>query len=90
MRSLNLDTTLQLGVNSKIDLSETGELVRKAKAEGADETLTPLHVVTVVAAVADAVKKIVDAFEHGDLDAPLAAASAKYVYSVHLCGSSVR
>lgn len=67
-RALSIETALQLGANSQIDLSADGSIAAKAVAEGADETLTPVVLGLVLAEAATFMQAVADALERGDYD----------------------
>lgn len=68
-RALTLETAMQLGANNQIDLSEDGSMAAKAVAEGADESLTPIVLGTVISEAAELMGRLADALEKGDYDA---------------------
>ncbi|EGD78282.1 hypothetical protein PTSG_09346 [Salpingoeca rosetta] len=73
LRALDLDTAMQIGVNARVDLSKDGTFTARARQEGADESMVPVHVPNVLY---DAMQLLVDlagCLEAGDFDVQAAA-----------------
>eukprot|EP00049_Salpingoeca_infusionum_P022399 m.6512 g.6512 ORF g.6512 m.6512 type:complete len:1268 (+) comp5165_c0_seq1:279-4082(+) len=68
LRSLDLDTALQLCSGARVDLSDDGSFASKALAEGAESSMVPLHLDTTIQRSATAFVQFADALASGEFD----------------------
>lgn len=87
-RTLDLQTALQLAANSRVDVSEDGDARAKAEAEGADPSMLPFHLKSVVKAVGELVSDFANKLAAGDFDAKVEAQEAHGYVQCHGCPSA--
>lgn len=69
-RSLTLDAAVHLGIESRLDLTENGEFVAKAIANGAERNQIPVAPFKSLASVRECVGTLANAVADGDYDKP--------------------
>lgn len=88
--SLSVGQAVQIAEGQKLDFSVDGVAVARIKAQGADESMLPLHGVAVITEVTDILKEFCRKLEHGECDSAVSDAGGKLLEPWKVRGDKMR